>query len=228
MTVTTDSRPGPQGCHLLDSRIRVVAASVHAGDAAVLVRRLKYGRLSAAVSPLADAMADVAPPADLITWVPASRSRRRERGFDQSELLARAVARRLRVPVRRALRRVDDSPQTTRSRDGRALGPDLTATGRWIEGGTRVLLVDDVVTTGATLQAAAEALAGHGAAEVVGLVATRVVGRAAGRPAGTAGAGKASGPVPVGPASSSARGASPGRAGAKSEEGRGGSWAKAS
>lgn len=171
-----DVRLGPDTGPVSDCGISVVAASAHSGPAAVLVRRLKYGRCSAAIGPLADAMAAVAPPADLVTWVPASRSRRRDRGYDQSELLARAVARRLRLPVRRLLRRIDDHPQTARSRQGRAQGPTLAATGQKVLGVRRILLVDDVVTTGATMQRASALLAGHGTASVVGLVATRAAG----------------------------------------------------
>ena len=69
----------------------------HEGGAAELVRALKYGRVTAAVTPIADRMASVMPAAlaaDLVTWVPCSPTRRRERGFDPAELLARALARR--------------------------------------------------------------------------------------------------------------------------------------
>jgi len=192
--------------HGMDKRLSIVAASAHDGDAAVLVRRLKYGRCSAAVGPLADAMAAVAPPADIVTWVPASRSRRRDRGYDQSELLARAVARRLGLPARRTLRRVDDRPQTARSRQGRALGPDLAAAGRSVGDKARLLLIDDVVTTGATLRRAAAVLSSRGAAEAIGLVATRAApGRtdAAGVPAAS--------PPPVAPAADTAPTAARGR-----------------
>ena len=53
--------------------------------------------------------------AAVVTWIPTTSRRRRQRGFDQAELLARGVARRLRLPCRALLRRADDSPQTGRS-----------------------------------------------------------------------------------------------------------------
>ena len=84
----------------------------HEGRAAELVCKLKYRRATVVVSELAQAMADVSPEVDFVTWVPASPSRRRQRGFDQGELLARALARRRGVRVRRLLRRSDDDPQT--------------------------------------------------------------------------------------------------------------------
>lgn len=149
----------------------------HEGVAADAVRSLKYRRSTAVVSRLADRLAGSAPPADLVTWCPASRSRRRQRGFDQSELLARAVAHRLGLPCRATLRRLDRSSQTAKGRSARLAGPKLVARRR-LRAAPRVLLVDDVTTTGATLGRAAQALRAAGAAEVHGLVATRAERRA--------------------------------------------------
>jgi predicted amidophosphoribosyltransferase len=162
--------------------VPVVAVWPHHDRPADLVRELKYGRATTVVTELAEAMADRAPSADVLTWVPASPARRRRRGFDQGELLARAIARRLGIPVRRLLRRVDDDPQTARGRDGRLEGPSLVATGRRLRFRPHVLLVDDVCTTGATLRAAGAVLVERGAGAVTGLVATRAVGSPAGAP----------------------------------------------
>ena len=145
----------------------------HEGGAAELVRALKYGRVTAAITPIADRMASVIPtaqPADLVTWVPCSPTRRRERGFDPAELLARALARRLRLRARSSLRRLDDEPQTSRSLKGRLAGPRLAARSGLPRG--LVLVVDDVCTTGSTLRVAADALRAGGAAAVVAAVAT--------------------------------------------------------
>ena len=145
----------------------------HEGNAADLVRAFKYRRVTAAVTPIADRMASVAaaaPAADMVTWVPCSPTRRTERGFDPAELLARALARRLRLRARRLLRRLDDEPQTARSREGRLAGPRLVAPRGRVPGS--VLVVDDVCTTGSTLRVAAAALRAAGATEVVAAVAT--------------------------------------------------------
>ena len=151
----------------------VFAGWCHEGGAAELVRAFKYGRVTAAVTPIADRMAQAAAPAqaaDLVTWVPCSPTRRRERGFDPAELLARAVARRLRVRARRSLCRLDDEPQTARTLKGRLAGPRLAV--RHGRPCGLVLVVDDVCTTGSTLQAAAAALRAGGAGAVVAAVAT--------------------------------------------------------
>ncbi|MEZ5165632.1 MAG: hypothetical protein R2695_03755 [Acidimicrobiales bacterium] len=148
----------------------------HADRPAELVRELKYGRATTVVTELAEAMAgvvvDSGVDADLVAWIPASPSRRRRRGFDQSELLARSIARRIGVRPARLLRRLDDTPQTARTIEGRRSGPSLVAAGRRLWRKPVVLVVDDVVTTGATFAAARRVLGERGAGEVIGLAAT--------------------------------------------------------
>ncbi|MET0145446.1 MAG: phosphoribosyltransferase family protein [Ilumatobacteraceae bacterium] len=103
---------------------------------------------------------------DVVTWAPTSSRRRRERGFDQAEAVARHVARQLGVPCRRLLERSGDGrPQTGRGREGRLHAPCFRAHPH--VPAQRVMVVDDVVTTGATLAAADEALRRAGATAVV-------------------------------------------------------------
>lgn len=105
---------------------------------------------------------------DVVTWAPTARRRRHERGFDQAELVARQVARQLGLPCRRLLDHTGAvGPQTGRGRAERQLrmvAPPLRASPR--VPAAHVLVVDDVVTTGATLRAAAGVLRAAGATDV--------------------------------------------------------------
>jgi len=136
-----------------------------------LITALKYRGLRAGLPWLTDALAQIVvhthPQLTAATWVPASNRNRRRRGFDQSKLLARPVARRLGIPAPRLLDRTDSRRQTGRTRAERLRGPSLVATRPCV--GETVLLVDDVVTTGASMSRSAETLRTAGAISVVGL-----------------------------------------------------------
>lgn len=155
---------------------RCVALLDYAGAGRELVARLKYRNARSSLRYLAGGMARLVDPdtVDAVTWAPTTAARRRERGFDHAELLAKAVARRLRRPVRSLLRRAPGPAQTGRSLEERRRGPSFSARRR---SPPRMLLVDDVVTTGATVVAAARALRGAGAAQVCVVAAARTLPR---------------------------------------------------
>jgi len=144
-------------------------------DAArVLVTAVKYrnARASLAVlAPAAAALVPELPDGTTVTWAPTTPERVRRRGFDQAELLARTVARRLGLPVRALLERRPGPHQTGRpAAERRHHGPVVRAR---LPVTSSVLLVDDVCTTGTTLSACAVALREGGAEAVHGLVLAR-------------------------------------------------------
>ena len=145
------------------------------------MHHLKYRGVRGVGRALAAAMTTCAPgPADVVTWVPLTRRRKAERGFDQAKILAVRVGGELGVPVRGLLRRaVSTGPQALRDAAERraAMRGSFVVRDR-ASVPARVLLVDDVLTTGATAAACAEALLRAGASRVTLLVAARALLRA--------------------------------------------------
>jgi predicted amidophosphoribosyltransferase len=150
-----------------------IALLAYEGHAALAIRRLKYANHRDALGPFARALADLVVDATAgaeafqrVTWVPAARGHRRQRGYDQGALLGGAVARRLGLRCERLLVRRDGRSQTGSPLARRLDGPSLAATaGARLAG--PVLVVDDVRTSGASLAAAAFALRAVGASHVV-------------------------------------------------------------
>ncbi len=157
-----------------------------AGPVRAALHDLKYAGERRLAEPLGDAVARrwarVGMGAALVVPVPVHAQRERQRGYDQAALIAEVAARRLGLPVARALERGRATvAQFELGRDERAANVDgafrlraseqgaarESVAGRWI------LLVDDVVTTGATLAACAFALALAGALAVSAIAVAR-------------------------------------------------------
>lgn len=155
----------------------VAAPWAYEKGARALVLALKLGGQRDAGTPLSAAMATAAAMSgaggEVIAWVPGRRPDIRVRGFDHAEVLAAGVARRLGLPVARLLERSTRRPpdqaslgaaQRRRNLEGAFVGKPCAG---------RILLVDDLVTTGATARCCASALRAAGASGVDVAVACR-------------------------------------------------------
>lgn len=156
-----------------------------AGPVRAALHHLKYGGERRLAEPLGAAMAcrwaRVGSGAEIVVPVPVRAERERRRGYDQAALIAEVAGGRLRLPVVRALERGRETvAQFELGRDDRAAnvagafrlrsaeaGVSQAVVGHW------VLLVDDVVTTGATLAACAGALEAAGALAVSAIAVAR-------------------------------------------------------
>lgn len=138
--------------------------------------RFKFQGASAAAEPLGELIAQCAAERfsgefDVVTWVPVSRRRLRKRGYDQAQLLAESACRVWGVKPERLLRKIQDNPAQSglteaAARRANVLGVYEAAEPDHLQG-KRVLLVDDICTTGATLAECARTLRTAGAAKVV-------------------------------------------------------------
>jgi ComF family protein len=166
---------------VLLSGVRVWSPVAYSGPARDLVRALKFsGAVRVADAMAAQMTANAAP--ELLSGrtavpVPLHPQRLRARGYNQAAVIATALRRRAGLEVLDCLARSGESTvQVGRHRAERRAGPagQIEARGR---APGRVLLVDDVVTTGATLAACARALARAGAAETAAVTFARTLGR---------------------------------------------------
>ena len=147
------------------------SAFVYRGVARSLVHGLKYRGMMSLAPPMAALLAEVALDfdldADIIVPVPLSGLRHRTRGYNQASELAKHLGRELDVPVRpRALERPRHTPPQARTASALERRRNVQGAFRSEDPaveGNRIILVDDVTTTGATLSACAEALQRAGA-----------------------------------------------------------------
>jgi ComF family protein len=168
---------GVATCHACPTIARGAAIGEYDGTLRDIIHALKYdGRRSVApmlARLMAEHGADVLAGADLVVPVPLHRARERERGFNQAADLARGLPR----PIVQGLRRVRHTPpQVGLTAEERAanIRDAFTVAAGFAPAARTIVLVDDVVTTGATLDACARVLRRFGAREVRALTAARV------------------------------------------------------
>ncbi len=148
--------------------LEVVAAARHTGPAEQLVVALKYHGDKSAARLMAARMAPLLPAQGTLVPVPATLEHIRQRGFDQAQLIARHLSRLSGLPYSPVLARVGSHYQK---------GSDKATRHAAMTGALSVIhpvfgpaiLIDDVLTTGATMTVAAEVLRQNGATSVVGL-----------------------------------------------------------
>jgi competence protein ComFC len=170
-----------QGRTYAFERVRSYAA--YDGQLIRAIILLKFERIEPLAGWFATRLAGVAKrdglAADVVVSVPLHRHRERERGYNQADLIARPLARRFGLPYRRVLLtrtkpRPDKHILSLSERWESVRGAFATRQGSQVDN-LRVLLVDDVMTTGATLDACAKALRQAGAKSVIGLTIARAV-----------------------------------------------------
>jgi ComF family protein len=153
----------------------VAVGAYYDGPVQELILKLKFHRLRSAADAAAQLVLSSLPhwPVDMVTAVPVSPARRRERGYNQAELIARQVAVTLDLPYAPLLARTGSQHQLgldRRSRLERVRGAFYAVQTR---PGERVLVIDDVITTGATLTECAVVLQQAGVAEIWGAAVAR-------------------------------------------------------
>ena len=176
---------------LMEALERVYACAVFAGPAPRIIRAYKDAGERRMADELADMLVEGArraqrevpgrygallDRADAVTFVPATAAAYRRRGFDHMEAIARAVSERAGVPLADVLVKHGASDQRKLGRQGRLARAQGLYEVIAPVAGARLLLLDDVITTGATMDAAARALRQAGAAAVDGLAVARVWG----------------------------------------------------
>jgi len=144
-----------------------------------LIQLFKYGRVPTLARPLGELLSRALPrdrPFDMIVPMPMHWLRRWRRGFNQADLLAREVARRTGVPLAAVVKRRRATPPqaglTSAARRANVAAAFAATNAEHIRG-RRVLLIDDVLTTGATASACARILRQSGAASVTVLTLAR-------------------------------------------------------
>ena len=136
--------------------------------------RLKFQGASEIAEPLGELIARCAAEQfggefDTVTWVPVSKKRLRKRGYDQSELLARSACRFWDIRPVRLLEKKVDNPAQSGIHDGAARRANVLGVYEAVGdvAGKRILLIDDICTTGATLIECTRVLEDAGAEQVV-------------------------------------------------------------
>ncbi len=157
-----------QNCRKRTGLSHVWVAANYEGNAKKLVYKLKFDRLRAASRPMAAAMDEnlpILPSSVIITHLPTANNRVRRRGYDQAQLIAKNLAKRRRLAYQCLLVRKGATRQVGSSRSSRfgQLKGVFSIKNQKALSGAHILLIDDVLTTGASVESAAKTLKAGGA-----------------------------------------------------------------
>lgn len=145
----------------------------YSGIAKDLVYKLKFRSARAAGATIAELMTDIIPilPSEtMVVHVPTATSRRRTRGFDHAQSIALALSKKFKLNYQGVVKRTGQTRQVGAKRDVRQKQLENAYHVKRDLNGQRVLLVDDIVTTGATLETVAKVLKSAGAKQVDAVV----------------------------------------------------------
>lgn len=158
-----------------------VSPLYYEGNVRESLLRFKFGNLSPYAAVYAQFMAKCIDEnhisCDIITWVPLSRRRRRKRGYDQAKLLADELSEITRIECSRLLKKIRHNPAQSGTGGAEKRRANVAGVYRTVEPekirGKSVLIVDDIVTTGATLSECGRMLMSAGAKEVKAVTVAR-------------------------------------------------------
>lgn len=146
------------------------SAVCYDGNAKMIIRRLKYGNARYLVESLCEHMLDVLLAtdwnADAITFVPVHKSRLKKRGYNQAELLANALSARVNLPCLRLIEKIKHTPNQARLDRTERLENVKGSFAVISDVPKHIILVDDVMTTGATINECCNVLKRAGASVV--------------------------------------------------------------
>lgn len=167
--------PRPMGKHKLPNITRWYSLWDYQGSVPESIHRFKFRDRQSYAAEYAKILADQLeflefPDQDCISWVPISRLRRGKRGYDQSQLLAESLSKEVDIPCVSTLKKIVDNPPQSgmkgeAERRANVLGAYMIRDKKIVEG-KRVLILDDVLTTGSTASECARVLLTYGAKEV--------------------------------------------------------------
>ena len=175
-------RTGTEGVQTLGGGLRCASPLWYEEPVRGALLHFKFQGARWAAGPFGELLAECAAEEfsgefDMVTWAPVSRKRRRKRGYDQGELLAAAACRLWDTKPERLLQKVVHNPAQSGLSDEAARRANVLGVYDAVQTekirGKRILLIDDICTTGATLTECARVLRDAGAADVVAVTVAK-------------------------------------------------------